>query len=113
MRNFIRRSLDIAFDYAYIKNSDWSCEDEIREFVLDFWTDYLLDLPKIPDAMTPDTIVENFLINDEWGLYSDYGYKVKDLERLKDEGEIVFYSGDYVIKNLRDYSKGNKIILGE
>lgn len=111
---FLRDAFSVCFDLRQECNKDWRVPSlVVKDFVVDFWVKRLFS-KKNWGILTPSFIVDNFLINDEWGDRENWNLTKNKAKKLYKEGKIAFYDSgsDTVIISLRDYSMANNVVVG-
>lgn len=113
---FLRDAFSVCFDLRQECNKDWRVPSlVVKDFVVDFWIKQLFLRKNWGNVLTPSFIVDNFLVNDEWGDRENWNLTKNKAKKLYKEGKIAFYDSktDTVIISLRDYSRvDNGIIVG-
>ena len=83
---FVREACNARFDWIENFYKDWRVVPEaIKENFLDTIEEAGVEADK-----TPSYVVDNFIINGEWGPASKWGWSKEEAQKQYEEGEITF-----------------------
>lgn len=93
----------------YERFADWAdSRKEIPEFLMDWAVEYFGDIAEAlpdPSMMMPDFLVDNFVINGDWGMWEDYKQAPEEtqdevMERMESRALRMFPEEGWIVVSL-------------